>query len=72
MGRPPYQDLLARVEQGPYVWGQMIEGLTSGLERKSVEPIAVMHGLERRNFPAACRGRASGITTRCESSSDAR
>ncbi len=45
----PYRDLLVRVEQGDRLV-QMIEGLTSGLERKSVEPIAVMHGIERRNL----------------------
>jgi len=45
----PYQELLVRVEQGERLV-QMVEGLTSGLERKSVEPIAVMHGIERRNL----------------------
>jgi len=43
----PYQDLLVRREQGNHLV-RMIEGLTSGLERKSVEPIAVMHGIERK------------------------
>ncbi len=45
----PYRDLLVRAEQGTRLV-QMIEGLTSVLERKSVEPIAVMHGIERRNL----------------------
>jgi SRSO17 transposase len=45
----PYRDLLVRPEQGTRLV-QMIEGLTSVLERKSVEPIALMHGIERRNL----------------------
>jgi len=45
----PYQDLLTRREQRENL-SQMIGGLVSALERKSVEPIAVMHGVERRNL----------------------
>jgi len=43
----PYKFLMNRMEQERNL-GQMIEGLTSNLERKSVEPIAVMHGRPRR------------------------
>ena len=42
----PYRDLFARVKQGQHMV-EMVEGLTSNLERKSVEPIAVMHDLDR-------------------------
>ena len=42
----PYQALLAAEAQRAHL-SEMIVGLTSDLERKSVEPIAVMHGLER-------------------------
>ena len=43
----PYNNLMNRVEQERNL-ALMIEGLTSNLERKSVEPVAVMHGLPRR------------------------
>jgi SRSO17 transposase len=45
----PYRELLARSELSGHL-REMIVGLTSGLERKSVEPIAVMHGLNRRTL----------------------
>ena len=45
----PYQELLVRSEQGEHLL-QMVEGLTSDLERKSVEPIAIMHGINRRGL----------------------
>jgi SRSO17 transposase len=45
----PYQELLVRSEQAEHLL-QMVEGLTSDLERKSVEPIAVMHGIHRRGL----------------------
>lgn len=45
----PYQELLVRSEQGVRL-KQMVEGLTSDLERKSIEPIAVMHGIPRRGL----------------------
>ena len=45
----PYQQMLVRSEQGEHLL-QMVEGLTSDLERKSVEPIAVMHGIHRRGL----------------------
>ena len=45
----PYQALLVRSEQGEHLV-RMIEGLTSNLERKSVEPVAVMLGLPRRGL----------------------
>jgi SRSO17 transposase len=45
----PYQDLLGYRQQREHL-EQMVAGLTSGLERKSVEPIAVMHGLPRRGL----------------------
>ena len=45
----PYQMLLVRSEQGNRL-KQMVEGLTSDLERKSIEPIAVMHGIPRRGL----------------------
>ncbi len=43
----PYQEALVRSEQGKHLL-EMVEGFTSDLERKSVEPIAVMHGVPRR------------------------
>jgi SRSO17 transposase len=43
----PYQEALVRSEQSQHLL-EMVEGLTSDLERKSVEPIAVMHGIHRR------------------------
>jgi SRSO17 transposase len=45
----PYRELLTRSEQGPRL-DQILAGLTSGLERKSIEPIAVMHGIPRRGL----------------------
>lgn len=42
----PYQAVLGRSELRSHLLA-MITGLTSDLERKSVEPIAVMHGLPR-------------------------
>jgi SRSO17 transposase len=45
----PYRDLLARSEMGSHLV-EMVTGLTSDLERKSVEPIAVMHGVDRRTL----------------------
>lgn len=45
----PYQRLLVRSEQGDRL-KQMVEGLTSDLERKSIEPIAMMHGIPRRGL----------------------
>jgi SRSO17 transposase len=45
----PYYDLLARTELSEHL-REMVVGLTSDLERKSVEPIAVMHGVERRTL----------------------
>lgn len=45
----PYCELLARTELGKHL-REMVVGLTSNLERKSVEPIAVMHGVERRTL----------------------
>ena len=43
----PYQAALVRSEQSRHLL-EMVEGLTSDLERKSVEPIAIMHGVPRR------------------------
>jgi SRSO17 transposase len=43
----PYQELLEYSEHRGHL-ERMLTGLGSGLERKSVEPIAVMHGLPRR------------------------
>jgi SRSO17 transposase len=45
----PYCELLARTELGQHL-REMVVGLTSDLERKSVEPIAVMHGVQRRTL----------------------
>jgi SRSO17 transposase len=45
----PYQELLGRREQGEH-FETMVAGMTSGLERKSVEPIAVMHGVPRQSL----------------------
>jgi len=45
----PYRGLLVRREQGEHL-ERMVIGLTSNLERKSVEPIAVMHGIPRRGL----------------------
>lgn len=42
-----YQDQVQRVEQEGHLQ-VYVEGLVSGLERKSVEPIATAHGLYRR------------------------
>ena len=42
----PYQQVFGNTDQGNH-FKEMISGLTSDLERKSVEPIAVMHGIER-------------------------
>ena len=42
-----YRPLMSRAEQRAHM-GVYVEGLLSGLERKSVEPIATMHGLYRR------------------------
>lgn len=42
----PYRNLLRRNEQGRHLT-QMILGLTSDLERKTVEPIATAHGFPR-------------------------
>jgi SRSO17 transposase len=42
----PYRDLFCRTEQSGH-FSQMILGLTSDLERKSVEPIATLHGQDR-------------------------
>jgi len=42
----PYRRLMARREMGAHLV-EMVTGLTSDLERKSVEPIATMHGLPR-------------------------
>jgi len=43
----PYRELLVRSEQRSNLRAMLV-GLTSDLERKSVEPIAVMHGLSRK------------------------
>lgn len=43
----PYQELFSRREQGEH-FNTMVQGLSSDLERKSVEPIAVYFGQERR------------------------
>lgn len=45
----PYRDLLARSELRSHLV-EMVTGLSSDLERKSVEPIAVMHGIDRRTL----------------------
>lgn len=45
----PYRDLLVRREQGEHL-ERMVIGLTSNLERKSVEPIATMLGIPRRGL----------------------
>jgi SRSO17 transposase len=45
----PYQEVMVRREQGEHL-ETMIAGMTSGLERKSVEPIAVMHGVPRQSL----------------------
>jgi len=45
----PYCELLARTELSQHL-REMVVGLTSDLERKSVEPIAVMHGVQRRSL----------------------
>ena len=45
----PYQELLARREQGEH-FETMVAGMTSGLERKSIEPIAVMHDVPRQSL----------------------
>ena len=45
----PYQEALVRSEQRAH-FTRMVTGLTSDLERKSVEPIARMHGLPRRDL----------------------
>ena len=42
----PYQELFWRREQSEH-FGEVVVGLTSRLERKSVEPIAVLQGLPR-------------------------
>lgn len=42
----PYTELIGRAELGEH-FTEMVMGHTSDLERKSVEPIAVMHGLGR-------------------------
>ena len=42
-----YKPLLARSDQEGHL-GVYLEGLVSGLERKSIEPIATAHGLYRR------------------------
>ncbi|MEK7994124.1 MAG: IS701 family transposase [Planctomycetota bacterium] len=43
----PYVEIFSRSEQGGH-FVEMMTGFTSNLERKSAEPIAVMHGLARR------------------------
>ena len=43
----PYTEIFSRSELGGH-FVEMITGFTSNLERKSAEPIAVMHGLARR------------------------
>ena len=45
----PYRGLLARSELRAHLV-EMVTGLASDLERKSVEPIAVMHGVDRRTL----------------------
>jgi SRSO17 transposase len=45
----PYQEALVRSEQREH-FTRMVTGLASNLERKSVEPIARMHGLPRRDL----------------------
>lgn len=42
-----YKPLMARAEQEKHL-GIYVGGLMSGLERKSIEPIATLHGLHRR------------------------
>jgi len=46
-----YRPLMARSEQRAHL-SVYVRGLLSGLERKSVEPIATMHGLYRRPLAA--------------------
>jgi len=61
-----YQPLLVRSEQGTHM-GIYLEGLVSGLERKSIEPIANAHELYRRplqHFVGA--GRWSDAAVRAE------
>ena len=53
----PYCVLLARSELREHL-REMVVGLTSDLERKSVEPIAVMHGLPRRTLERFVGGSA--------------
>ena len=43
----PYQEQLQRIEQKGHLQ-VYVEGLVSGLQRKSIEPIATAHGLYRR------------------------
>ena len=43
----PYKEIFSRSELGGH-FVEMMTGLTSNLERKSAEPIAVMHGQPRR------------------------
>lgn len=44
-----YRPLMSRAEQRDHL-GVYLEGLLSGLERKSIEPIATAHGLYRRSL----------------------
>jgi len=45
----PYQALVKRSEQAEHC-GQMLTGLASNLERKSIEPIANLHAIPRRGL----------------------
>ena len=61
-----YRPLLARSEQEQHLH-VYLEGLVSGLERKSIEPIATAHGLYRRSLQRFVgAGRWSDLDLRAE------